>query len=109
MINSDISGGYIYPKVIGLQGYVLPSVGASSGYLQWNGSAWVFGSGGSSYTATPPIVISGTVISFSGALPNGTTATTQAQYNNSTDVATTQYVDSKSLPYIYSLLILSNF
>lgn len=37
----------------------------------------------------------GSVTSGSNALPNGTTATTQAAGDNSTDVATTAYVDGK--------------
>jgi hypothetical protein len=49
---------------------------------------------GSGIVITP--AASGTTIALATALPNGTTATTQSANDNSTKVATTAYVDTKS-------------
>ena len=45
----DLSGSSTSQKVIGLDGYSLPTL--SSGYLQWNGSSWAFGSPGGGFSA----------------------------------------------------------
>lgn len=88
------------------------------GYGQLNLSTYYFlgvlpsqygGTGQNSSTSTGVAQLLSGTWSFSTALANGTTATTQGQYDNSTKVANTAYVDSKSLPLIYSLLTLSHF
>lgn len=73
-----------------------------NGAAAWQAQGVVAAGGGASVslTCTVPLVctpspITGTgVLSFLGALPNGTTATTQSQSDASTKVATTAYVDT---------------
>lgn len=45
----DLGGTYPNPEVTGLLSHALPSL--STGYLQWNGSAWAFGTPGGGFTA----------------------------------------------------------
>lgn len=68
----------------------LPSCTDSSGnHLNYNSSTYAFSCG----TSIP------------GALPSGTTATTQSPGDNSTKIATTAYVDGKSIVRVGSLLL----
>lgn len=119
MINSDISGNYRFPTVTGLLGEPLPPL--STGFLEWNGTSWVFSSGGGGsvtgsgaqyqlalWTSASNLSgltngSAGTILQSNGtganpswvtALHNGTTATTQAAGDNSTNVATTAYVNA---------------
>ncbi len=67
--------------------------------------------GGVGYTADESTLhLSGTVFSMHSAppIPSNATTNTQSQYDNSTKLATTAYVDSASHPLIYSLIYLSN-
>jgi hypothetical protein len=50
----DLSGIYPNPEVTGLLSKPLPSL--ASGFLEWNGTAWAFGSGGSSITWSNDLV-----------------------------------------------------
>ena len=45
-LGGDLSGSNATQKVIGLDGYTLPALGSTSGYLEWTGSVWALGSGG---------------------------------------------------------------